>query len=56
MGPCRRKVTAQVASSLERERLWSLVTRHYPGYEMYARRICDAREIPLVVLTPRTAA
>ena len=52
----KRRVTAHVASGPERERLWSLVTRQYPGYEEYARRIGSAREIPLVVLTLRTAA
>jgi hypothetical protein len=49
-------VTASVASGPERERLWRLVTSTYAGYKDYARRIGDAREIPLVVLTPRKAA
>ncbi len=52
----RRRVTAHIATGPERERLWQLVTSAYPGYEDYARRIGDAREIPLVVLTPRTSA
>ncbi len=56
IGPKKRRVTAHVASGPERDRLWSLVTRQYPGYEAYARRLGSAREIPLVVLTFRTAA
>jgi deazaflavin-dependent oxidoreductase (nitroreductase family) len=56
IGPRKRRVTASVASGPERERLWQLVTGTYAGYKHYARRIGDAREIPLVVLTPRKAA
>jgi deazaflavin-dependent oxidoreductase (nitroreductase family) len=56
IGPRKRRVTASVASGSERERLWQLVTSTYAGYKNYARRIGDAREIPLVVLTPRKAA
>ena len=56
IGPRKRRVTASVASGPERERLWQLVTSTYAGYKDYARRIGDAREIPLVVLTPRKAA
>ncbi len=52
----RRKVTVHVASGAERERLWSLVTSTYAGYEAYAARLADKREIALVVLTPRKAA
>jgi deazaflavin-dependent oxidoreductase (nitroreductase family) len=52
----RRRVTAHVASGAERERLWSLVTAAYPGYNAYATRLADKREIALVVLTPRMAA
>jgi F420H(2)-dependent quinone reductase len=55
-GARRLRVTARTATGDERARLWSLVTSQYPGYEGYARRIGSAREIPLVVLTPRTAA
>jgi deazaflavin-dependent oxidoreductase (nitroreductase family) len=56
IGPRKRRVTASVASGPERERLWRLVTSTYAGYKDYARRIGAAREIPLVVLTPRKAA
>lgn len=56
IGPRKRRVTASVAAGLERERLWKLVTSTYAGYKDYARRIGPAREIPLVVLTPRKAA
>lgn len=52
----RRRVTAHVAGGEERERLWALVTSQYSEYNEYARRIGDTREIPLVVLTPRTSA
>ena len=56
VGARKRRVTAHVATPDERPRLWSLVTGQYPGYETYARRLGDVREIPLVVLTPVTAA
>jgi deazaflavin-dependent oxidoreductase (nitroreductase family) len=56
IGPRKRRVMASVASGPERERLWQLVTSTYAGYQDYARRIGDAREIPLVVLTRRKAA
>jgi deazaflavin-dependent oxidoreductase (nitroreductase family) len=56
IGPRKRRVTASVASGSERERLWQLVTSTYASYKDYARRIGDAREIPLVVLRPRKAA
>jgi deazaflavin-dependent oxidoreductase (nitroreductase family) len=56
IGPRKRRVTASVASGAERERLWSLVTAAYPGYNAYATRLADKREIALVVLTPRKAA
>lgn len=52
----RRRVTASIASGTERQRLWALVTQQYSEYNEYARRIGNAREIPLVVLTPRTSA
>jgi deazaflavin-dependent oxidoreductase (nitroreductase family) len=56
VGARKRRVTAHIATPDERPRLWSLVTAQYPGYEAYARRLAAVREIPLVVLTPRTAA
>jgi deazaflavin-dependent oxidoreductase (nitroreductase family) len=56
VGARKRRVTSRMATGEERARLWTLVTGQYPGYKAYARRIGSAREIPLVVLTPRTAA
>jgi deazaflavin-dependent oxidoreductase (nitroreductase family) len=56
IGARKGRVTASVASGPQRERLWSLVTAAYSGYQDYAQRIGGAREIPLVVLTPRKAA
>ena len=49
----RRPVHARVAASEERERLWELADAAYPGYRDYRARA--DREIPLVVLEPRTA-
>jgi deazaflavin-dependent oxidoreductase (nitroreductase family) len=46
-------VHARVAKPEERERLWALAVKAYPGYEDYAVR-SKGREIPLVVLEPRT--
>jgi deazaflavin-dependent oxidoreductase (nitroreductase family) len=43
---------AEVASGEERERLWRIACRLYPGYETYQAR-AGAREIPVVKLTPR---
>jgi hypothetical protein len=34
----------------ERARLWTLMTRMYPGYDEYQAK--TSREIPVVVLTP----
>jgi deazaflavin-dependent oxidoreductase (nitroreductase family) len=47
-----RKLTvhADTASPEERARLWTLMTRLYPGYEAYQAK--TSREIPVVVLTP----
>lgn len=56
IGSRRRRVTTHIATLDERPRLWSLVTTAYPGYETYAHRLASVREIPLVVLTPRTSA
>ena len=48
-----RPVHARVAGPDERERLWALAVAAYPGYEDYRAR--TERQIPLVVLEPRTA-
>jgi len=39
-----------VAEGGERDRLWALAVRGYPGYEDYAR--WTTRRIPVVVLEP----
>lgn len=46
-----RAVRARVAMGVERERLWSLAARGYPGYETY--RELARRAIPVVVLEER---
>ena len=53
VGPERRPVHARVAEESERERLWALADAAYSGYRDYRARA--GREIPLVVLEPRTA-
>jgi deazaflavin-dependent oxidoreductase (nitroreductase family) len=53
VGSERRPVHARVAAPEERDRLWKLAVEGYPGYEDYRAR--TDREIPLVVLEPRTA-
>jgi F420H(2)-dependent quinone reductase len=44
---------ARIAESAERERLWALAVRGYPGYDHYAR--WTERSIPVVVLDPEPA-
>ncbi|MFN8638131.1 MAG: nitroreductase family deazaflavin-dependent oxidoreductase [Dehalococcoidia bacterium] len=51
VGSARLGVTARAAESGERERLWSLMTTVYPGYDGYRRK--TTRTIDVVVLTPR---
>ncbi len=46
-----RPVHARVAAPGERDRLWALADKAYPGYRDYRARA--EREIPLVVLEPR---
>ncbi|MGE0066656.1 MAG: nitroreductase family deazaflavin-dependent oxidoreductase [Solirubrobacterales bacterium] len=53
IGSERRPVHARVARPEERERLWEMAERAYGGYRDYKAR--TDREIPLVVLEPRTA-
>jgi F420H(2)-dependent quinone reductase len=53
VGPKRLPVHARVAEGEERERLWALAVHDYGGYEDYRARA--GREIPVVVLEPRTA-
>jgi deazaflavin-dependent oxidoreductase (nitroreductase family) len=47
----RRDLRARVADGDERERLWSKVSRTYPGYRLYQAK--TARRLPVVVLEPR---
>jgi deazaflavin-dependent oxidoreductase (nitroreductase family) len=51
IGSENRPVHARVATPDERDRLWALADRAYPGYRDYRARA--GREIPLVVLEPR---
>jgi F420H(2)-dependent quinone reductase len=53
VGAERRPVHARVAEESERDRLWALADAAYSGYRDYRARA--GREIPLVVLEPRTA-
>lgn len=43
-------VRAETVPAEERARLWTLMTRLYPGYDDYQAK--TSREIPLVELTP----
>ena len=49
-GKPSRKMTARVATTEERARLWPQVTKDHTNYADYQRK--TAREIPLVYLTP----
>ena len=51
VGSDRLEVTARAAEAGERERLWSLMTSVYPGYDGY--RTKTTRTIDVVLLTPR---
>jgi F420H(2)-dependent quinone reductase len=50
VGGDRIPVTASVATSAQRQRLWPKVVGAYSGYAGYQER--TQREIPLVILTP----
>lgn len=52
VGSKRIPVTAKVATATQRKRLWPSVVEAYGGYAGYQKR--TKREIPLVILTPRT--
>jgi len=49
-GHPRIAMTARIATSEERARLWPLITSRYSNYAGYQRK--TAREIPLVLLEP----
>jgi deazaflavin-dependent oxidoreductase (nitroreductase family) len=52
IGSQRRAVRAREATPDERRRLWPKALAVYPGYRGYQER--TEREIPLVILSPRT--
>src|ERR1700720_2714281 len=51
IGSEHRPVRARVATAPERERLWPMAVKTYPGYRDYQQR--TDRTIPLVILEPR---
>jgi deazaflavin-dependent oxidoreductase (nitroreductase family) len=51
VGSRRFTALARVASSAERENLWSQMARIFPLYEEYAQK--TEREIPIVLLAPQ---
>jgi len=55
IGSEHRPVHARVATAEERDRLWAMAVEAYGGYKDYAVR-SKGREIPLVVLEPRTTS
>lgn len=50
VGRVVRPMRARIAEGPERDRLWALAVRGYPGYEDYAS--WTTRRIPVVVLEP----
>jgi deazaflavin-dependent oxidoreductase (nitroreductase family) len=52
IGTERRPVRARKAEADERERLWPMAVRTWPGYGDYQQR--TERQIPLMILEPRT--
>ncbi len=48
------QVTAREATGEERQRIWSKQKEIMPGFADYERRVAGVREIPVVVLEPRT--
>ena len=50
VGREERTVRARETHGVERERLWSLAARGYPGYELYAQ--WTPRRIPVFALEP----
>jgi deazaflavin-dependent oxidoreductase (nitroreductase family) len=53
-GAPKQSMTAHVATTAERARLWPLVTADYKNYADYQKK--TEREIPLILLTPNAAA
>lgn len=52
VGAERKAVTARVADSTERQRLWKPLTELYADFDSY--RSWTDREIPVVILVPRS--
>jgi len=52
VGGRRLSVRAETAGPDERQRLWTLMTRMYPGYDGYQAK--TSREIPVVILDPQS--
>jgi deazaflavin-dependent oxidoreductase (nitroreductase family) len=50
-----RSVMAYEAEGEEKERLWTMAVRTYPGFTDYQKRVSD-RSIPIMVLSPRREA
>jgi deazaflavin-dependent oxidoreductase (nitroreductase family) len=50
-----RSVMAYEAEGEEKERLWTMAVRTYPGFTDYQKRVSD-RSIPIIVLSPRREA
>ena len=48
LGKPKKKMTARIATDVERQRMWPLVTASYKGYAGYQTK--TSREIPLVIL------
>ena len=48
MGQPKKRMTARIATDVERERMWPLVTASYKGYAGYQTK--TTRKIPLVIL------
>ncbi|HEX8002344.1 MAG TPA: nitroreductase family deazaflavin-dependent oxidoreductase [Mycobacteriales bacterium] len=53
LGGVRRAMRARVATAEEKAALWPRITKAYRGYAAYQKR--TDRDIPVVLLTPRTA-
>ena len=52
VGAEKISAAAHTATGNEREKLWDQMRSVYPLYDEYTERIGDAREIPLVVISP----
>lgn len=50
LGPHHWEVRAELVDSTDRDRLWPVFCRYYPGYLAYQKR--TDRQIPLLRLTP----